>query len=47
VSADVEGLGTLDGSHLTPQSAERWSSAIMAQMAQTLSHCTGGKYVPS
>jgi hypothetical protein len=33
-------LTTFDGSHLTPESAERWSAALLSEIGETLSRCT-------
>ena len=37
----VENLSVSDGSHLTPDSAERWSAALLADMRDTLARCAG------
>jgi hypothetical protein len=37
-----EGLTTFDGSHLTRESAERWSAALLADVGETLSRCARG-----
>jgi len=37
----VDNLSVSDGSHLTPESAERWSAAVLADMRDTLARCTG------
>jgi hypothetical protein len=36
----VENLSVSDGSHLTPDSAERWSSALLADIRDTIESCT-------
>lgn len=35
----VDSLTTFDGSHLTPESAERWSAALLAEIDDTLAGC--------
>ncbi len=35
----VQGLTTFDGSHLTPESAERWSTALMSDIGEMLARC--------
>jgi hypothetical protein len=37
----VEGLSVMDGSHLMPDSAERWSAALLADIRDTLKRCAG------
>ena len=37
----LDGLMTFDGSHLTPESAERWSAALLADIEDTISECAG------
>jgi hypothetical protein len=37
----VEGLSVMDGSHLMPESAERWSAALLADIGDTLKRCAG------
>lgn len=41
VTVELPGLQTTDGSHLTPESAERWSAAQLDRMAPRLADCTG------
>jgi hypothetical protein len=38
----VDGLQVYDGSHLTADSAERWSAALLADIEATLSSCVRG-----
>jgi hypothetical protein len=37
----LENLSVSDGSHLTPDSAERWSAAMLADARDTLTRCAG------
>lgn len=41
VSSEIQELGTLDGQHLTKNSAEKWSAAILNEMAPTIRRCVG------
>lgn len=38
----VPDLTTFDGSHLTAESAERWSAAVLSEISETLSRCVRG-----
>lgn len=40
MTVDLPGLRTTDRSHLTPESAERWSAAQLDRMAPRLARCT-------
>jgi hypothetical protein len=46
---DLTGIGTLDGSHLEQQSAERWSAAFLQEYAPIMERClnTPGTADPS
>jgi hypothetical protein len=37
----LERLMTFDGSHVTPESAERWSAALLAEIDDAISRCAG------
>ncbi|HSK42087.1 MAG TPA: hypothetical protein VK943_20145, partial [Arenibaculum sp.] len=42
VTADLAGLATTDGSHLTRPSAERWSAALLERAERRLNDCIAG-----
>ena len=43
VAPEIAGLTTFDGSHLDPQSAERWSGAFIAEVAPHIERCLQGR----
>jgi hypothetical protein len=38
----VRDLTSFDGNHLTPESAERWSAALLSEIGETLARCARG-----